>query len=127
MASLKGCLERRRRPPRCSTSTPRFINAVGFAVIGGTLVNVTGTPVTFSNDGWVWGRRGAGRREPRTWPALVLGSWLRLRAIGRVQDQELGEFSNADGPLTSSGVAFLNTREQITNQSGADDQSTVLI
>ena len=33
----------------------KFINAVDFAVIGGTLVNVTGEPISFSNDDWVWG------------------------------------------------------------------------
>jgi Tetratricopeptide repeat len=45
----------------------KFVNAVGFAVIGGNVVNVTGTPVTFSNDDWVWAAR---RRSARA------GSWI---------------------------------------------------
>ena len=33
----------------------KFINGVGFAVIGGQVLNVTGAPVSVSNENWVWG------------------------------------------------------------------------
>jgi opacity protein-like surface antigen len=95
----------------------KFINAVGFAVIGGTLVNVTGTPVTFSNDDWVWGgvaQVGATYTLGPRW-FLDLGYTYARSAEFKIRNS--ASFSNANGPLTSSGVAFLNTREQITNQS----------
>jgi hypothetical protein len=94
----------------------KFINVVGFAVIGGTLVNVTGEPVSFSNDNRVWG--GAAQARP-----MPIGPrWFLDLAFTFARSEEFkinnsASFSNSNGPLTSSGVAFLNTREQITNQS----------
>jgi hypothetical protein len=95
----------------------KFINAVGFAVIGGTVVNVTGMPVTFSNDDWVWGgvaQVGATYALGPRW-FLDLGYTYARSAEFKIRNS--ASFSNANGPLTSSGVAFLSTREQITNQS----------
>jgi opacity protein-like surface antigen len=90
----------------------KFINAVGFAVIGGTVVNVTGTPVTFSNDGVA--QVGATYALGPRW-FLDLGYTYARSAEFKIRNS--ASFSNANGPLTSSGVAFLSTREQITNQS----------
>jgi hypothetical protein len=102
----------------------KFINAVGFAVIGGTVVNVTGTPVTFSNDDWVWG----GVAQVGATYALVLGSWLHLCAIGGVQDQELGEFFECERSAHEQRRRLPEyARADHQPIRGADNQSIILM
>jgi opacity protein-like surface antigen len=95
----------------------KFINAVGFAVIGGTLVNVTGEPVSFSNDDWVWGGAARVGATYAIGPRWFLDLAYTFARSEEFKIKNAASFSNSNGPLTSSGVAFLNTREQITNQS----------
>ena len=62
----------------------------------------------------------ARRRSARPTPSVRAGSWILAYTFARSEEFKIknaASFSNSNGPLTSSGVAFLNTREQITNQS----------
>jgi len=94
-----------------------FSNAVGYALINGQLVSVTGAPLNASNDNWVWGgvaQVGATYALPAHW-FLDLGYTYARSASFHIQDSF--SFTNQNGPLTSSGTAYLNAQERITNQS----------
>ena len=70
-----------------------------------------------SNDDWVWGgaaRVGATYASGPRWFLDLAYTFARSEEF---KIKNAASFSNSNGPLTSSGVAFLNTREQITNQS----------
>jgi hypothetical protein len=86
---------------------------VGFAAIGETVVNVTPTAVSFSNDDWVWGG------VAQVGASYALGPrWFLDRGYTHARSPEFKirdsrAFSNKNGPLASSGVAFPNARQQI--------------
>ena len=70
-----------------------------------------------SNDDWVWGgaaRVGATHAIGPRWFLDLAYTFARSEEF---KIKNAASFSNSNGPLTSSGVAFLNTREQITKQS----------
>lgn len=95
----------------------KFINGVGFAVIGGQTLSVTGAPMNASNDNWVWGgaaQVGATYAFAPHW-FLDVGYTYARSASFNIQD--FFSFSNQNGALTSSGTAFLNAQERVTNQS----------
>ena len=97
----------------------KFINGVGFAVIGGQVLNVTGAPVSVSNDNWVWGGAAQVGATYAIAPRWFLDVDYTFARSANFNIQDVVSFSNQNGPLTSSGIAFLNARERITNQSVA--------
>jgi opacity protein-like surface antigen len=97
----------------------KFVNGVGFAVIGGQTLSVTGAPMNASNDNWVWGgaaQVGATYAFAPHW-FLDVGYTYARSASFNIQD--FFSFANQNGALTSSGTAFLNAQERVTNQSVA--------
>jgi opacity protein-like surface antigen len=95
----------------------RFNNGVGFAVIGGSLFDVTGAPVTVSNENWVWGGAAQIGATYAIAPRWFLDVGYTYARSSSFYIQNVVSFTNQNGPLTSSGIAYLNAREQITNQS----------
>jgi opacity protein-like surface antigen len=95
----------------------RFNNGVGFAVIGGSLFDVTGAPVTVSNENWVWGGAAQIGATYAIAPRWFLDVGYTYARSSSFYIQNVVSFTNQNGPLASSGIAYLNAREQITNQS----------
>jgi opacity protein-like surface antigen len=90
---------------------------VGFAVIGGSLFDVTGAPVTVSNENWVWGGAAQIGATYAIAPRWFLDVGYTYARSSSFYIQNVVSFTNQNGPLASSGIAYLNAREQITNQS----------
>jgi opacity protein-like surface antigen len=95
----------------------KFNNGVGFAVIGGSLFDVTGAPVTVSNENWVWGGAAQIGATYAIAPRWFLDVGYTYARSSSFYIQNVVSFTNQNGPLASSGIAYLNAREQITNQS----------
>lgn len=95
----------------------KFIDGLCFAVIGSNLVNVCGDPLSFTTEDWVWGgaaQIGATYALGPRWFLDFAYTWARSEQF---KIAFATRFTNQNGPLTSEGTAFLNGREQITNQS----------
>jgi len=97
----------------------RFNNGVGFAVIGSNVVDVTGAPVTVSNENWVWGGAAQIGATYAIAPRWFLDFSYTYARSSSFYISDVVSFSNQNGPLTSGGIAYLNAREQVTNQSVA--------
>jgi opacity protein-like surface antigen len=86
-------------------------------VIGGSLFDVTGAPVTVSNENWVWGGAAQIGATYAIAPRWFLDVGYTYARSSSFYIQNVVSFTNQNGPLASSGIAYLNAREQITNQS----------
>ena len=103
-------------PARFGVET-NFINGVGFAVINGQVLNVTGAPVSASNNNWVWGGAAMVGATYALAPRWFLDVGYTYARSANFNIQDVVSFSNRNGVLTSSGIAFLNAQERIINQS----------
>ena len=66
---------------------------------------------------WVWGGAAQVGATYTIGPRWFLDLAYTFARSEEFKIKNAASFSNSNGPLTSSGVAFLNTREQITKQS----------
>ena len=95
----------------------KAFNGAGFAVISGNTVNVTGAVPNASYDNWVWGGAAQLGVTYAFAPRWFLDVGYTYARSVNFNIQDFVSFSNQNGPLTSSGTAFLNVRERITDQS----------
>jgi hypothetical protein len=92
-------------------------DAVGYAVIGGRTVSVTGAPMNFSSEDWVWGgaaQVGATYFVGPRWFLDLNYTYARSEEYTVKYSQS---FTNRNGPLTSEGTANLIAHQQLTTQS----------
>jgi len=86
---------------------------VGFAAIGETVVNVTPTAVSFSNDDWVWGGVAQVGATYALGPRWFLDCGYTHARSPEFKIRDSASFLQQNGPLASNGVAFPNAGQQI--------------
>jgi opacity protein-like surface antigen len=94
----------------------KIIDAVGYAVIGGNTVSVTGAPVSFSSGAWVWGGAAQIGTDYYFSPGWFLDLNYTYARSAEYKIKYSASFSNANGPLTSQGTANLYAQQQLTTQ-----------
>ncbi len=95
----------------------KIIDAVGYAVIGGNTVDVTGAPVSFSSNDWVWGGAAQIGVDYYLNPTWFLDLNYTFARSAEYKIKYSSSFSNTNGPLTSEGTANIFAHQQLTSQS----------
>ena len=81
---------------------------MGFAVVPPFLLNVTGAPITVSNENWVWGGAAQIGATYALAPPWFLDFGYTYARSSSFYIQDVVNFSDQNGPLMSSGIAYLN-------------------
>lgn len=95
----------------------KIIDAVGFAVIGGNTVSVTGEPANFSSSDWVWGGAAQIGVDYYLAPTWFLDANYTFAQSAEYKIKYSSPFTNQNGPLTSEGTANLFACQQFTSHS----------
>ncbi len=95
----------------------QIYNATGFADINGTHVDITGTPVNFSDSTWMWGTVGQVGLMYYLSPTWFLDLSYDVAVTARYTKHNSSLFSTTTDGYTDAGTLFVNPTQQITAQS----------
>jgi opacity protein-like surface antigen len=95
----------------------KFINGTAFAVIRGEVFNASGSPITFSNNNWVWGGVAQVGVTYALDPRWFLDFAYTFAQSANFKIENSACFGNQNGLLASSGCGVVNAQERVTKQS----------
>ena len=94
----------------------KIADGIGFAYINGTELDVTGSPIGFSSSDWVWGGAGQVGLNYFLSPSWALDLNYTFAMSAHYKIKYAGDFTSANGPLTTAGTAYVNASQQVTTQ-----------
>ena len=102
--------------PALFGTVTKFANAIGFADIHETELDVTGSPISFSSSDWVWGGAGQVGMSYFLSPSWALDLNYTFAMSAHYKIKYAGGFTSSNGPLTTVGTAYVNDSQQVTTQ-----------